>query len=175
MGLPLMSSGSSERQLQVARIVGEAMSRPLEERESFLVAQCEGDDDLLRDVRTFLELSLRTRDPSSLGAEPGDIPPTLTTEVGGPRAHLREARSGERIGPFRILNYLGRGGMGVVYLAEDEALKRKAAALEAGAARPSQPAPSAPPPRRPWWCCCRWARRGAASSFSGVRGSRPAG
>lgn len=35
--------------------------------------------------------------------------------------------AGDRVGHFRVLAQLGRGGMGSVYLAEDETLERRIA------------------------------------------------
>jgi serine/threonine protein kinase len=43
------------------------------------------------------------------------------------RNPIVESRAENRIGPYRILRELGKGGQGVVYLAEDPRLKRKIA------------------------------------------------
>src|SRR6266566_2445574 len=56
--------------------------------------------------------------------------------------------TGSHIGRFRLLRLLGRGGMGEVYLAEDDQLRRK---VPIRFIRPKYPAPDAP----------RLSRRGA--------------
>lgn len=45
----------------------------------------------------------------------------------GPAAAARRFRDGERVGPFRVVRFIGKGGMGEVYEAVQEALDRPVA------------------------------------------------
>ena len=64
----------------------------------------------------------------SADAELGDVCPRCLFELGDEQSGDLEAP--ERIGPYRLIEVLGHGGMGVVYLAEQEQPVRRHVALK---------------------------------------------
>src|SRR5262245_61436330 len=71
--------------------------------------------------------------PSTVATPPGgsDVPSSQRDQPGRHLYEFLAPAEGPdelgRLGPYRVLQVLGAGGMGVVFLAEDPALKRKVA------------------------------------------------
>ena len=76
--------------------------------------ECGGDVALLAEVQGLLE------------AHTGDLP-KWTTSIGAEVREIVDNRIGQQIGPHRILDKIGVGGMGVIYKAHDARLDRHVA------------------------------------------------
>jgi eukaryotic-like serine/threonine-protein kinase len=90
-----------------------------DERRRFLAERCGEDSELRREVESLLEAAAGT--PESF-LEPARSAPTAR----GSEADAALA-AGSRLGPYEIVAFLGRGGMGEVYRGRDTRLGREVA------------------------------------------------
>ena len=98
-----------------------AIELPVAERAAYLDRACSGDVDLRQRVEGLL------KEHDDLGDFP-EKRPSKGTAQGGPRA-IGE-KPGDRIGHYKLLQQIGEGGCGVVYMAEQEAPVRRRVALK---------------------------------------------
>lgn len=125
-----------ERWRKVREIFEAALERPAPERGAFLDSVCAGDTQLREQVGQLLrddkaaEIEEFLDDPGSrLRALRDVVKKEDETEIGTGIGRGRQTDP-ERIGPYQVLEKIGEGGMGVVYLAEQQAPMRRRVALK---------------------------------------------
>lgn len=108
-----------ERWQKVEEILEAARDRALEERSAYVEGACSGDQVLRNEVESLLA--------HDLGAGSFMESPAFQLDSDFSASDLPEAGVGQFLGSYKVISEIGRGGMGVVYLAQDIRLRRRVA------------------------------------------------
>src|SRR5215475_233646 len=108
-----------ERYKQIKSIFQSAVDLPHSEQAIFLDKACSGDEGLRREVEDLLSSHGQVKD--SIEVIASEVAATMLAE---PQSG---SLIGRQIGAYKILDQIGQGGMGEVYLARDTRLGRQVA------------------------------------------------
>jgi serine/threonine protein kinase/Tfp pilus assembly protein PilF len=103
-------------------IFTEAVDLPADERAAYLERACGGDAELRQRVESLLQTDDRVGDFLELASRETAI----LARAGGSTSE----KPGDRIGRYKLLQQIGEGGCGVVYMAEQEEPVRRRVALK---------------------------------------------
>jgi eukaryotic-like serine/threonine-protein kinase len=108
-----------ERWQQVKEIFNSAIMHRPEERDLFISRACSGDEELRSEVESLI----------ASHEQSGDFIDQPAFEVAASLLvnEKAELTPGQTIGSYEVISFISRGGMGEVYLAEDNRLGRKVA------------------------------------------------
>jgi serine/threonine-protein kinase len=110
---------NTERWRRIEELFCAVVKRPASERDNYLTRICDDDEELRLEVLSLLALDT---------SEDFILDP-IESAVHSLTAKPKDDLTGERVGPYRVLRLIGRGGMGDVYEAErdDEQFRRRVA------------------------------------------------
>lgn len=107
-----------DRWKQIDDLLEAALERLPVERAAFLDSACAGDESLRREVVSLLNADARAGNLSESPA--AQFAANMLNEG-------KNLAQGQEVSHYRVVSLLGKGGMGSVYLAEDQKLGRKVA------------------------------------------------
>src|SRR5262245_48620915 len=132
-----METDPKKRWRQLAALFDEAVALSPDQRRAYLDRTCGDDPDLRRQVAEllessdratgFLEQPVQLQNSSLLAEVARDLRDDGTTET---TAASLPPGTPDAIGPYRLLQKIGEGGMGEVWLAEQTAPVRRRVALK---------------------------------------------
>ena len=108
---------SPERWQQVSRIFKSAIELEGEAREAYLAKECAGDDSIRDEVSRLISSHEKASAENSIRTP-------LYAQSDSTDSEGRRLAIGQRLGRYQIIEHLGTGGMGEVYLATDSSLDR---------------------------------------------------
>jgi serine/threonine-protein kinase len=136
---------TGERRRRIDALLDELLDGPVSERRARIGQLCGPDEELCAELERLVRadehaagildrpaLSLAAalaRDPSPLDDDAADYPPTTTADGVDHSFGVGVTPEARRLGPYRIVRAIGRGGMGRVYLAvrDDAQFERRVA------------------------------------------------
>ena len=108
-----------ERWQQIKQVFNSALEYEPAQRSSFLSSACDEDAALRQEVESLL--AAHEKDGSFIDSPAYHLSPDFATE------NPNSLEPGQLVGPYEITSFIGRGGMGELYLAQDNRLRRKVA------------------------------------------------
>ena len=126
-----MKISMSDHMDREVAIFSAARRLPVDERAAYLEATCGGDLALGQRVEELLrateEAGAFLQDPAPGAERPADA---LVSPIPRPNDAAPGEKIGDRIGRYKLLQQIGEGGCGVVYMAEQEEPVRRRVALK---------------------------------------------
>ena len=116
-----------ERWQQISRIFKSAISLDPEARNAYVAGECGEDESLRAEVEKLIASHRQASEDDFIGGNAAEAAAPLLVDKHEVGSAQRTLSNGQQFGSYVILDALGAGGMGEVYLARDTRLERTVA------------------------------------------------